>query len=304
MEPRPEQYRTDDGEGRLISTRDYRHIVTRDDARAHFGDNHYGDQKHYHYASPGAGAKIRKDPLQQLLDSLSFPQKNYRFTTIEPTYRQTCQWLFETPEYARWRDWDLRQAHHGILWLKGKPGTGKSTITKHALEHANATYLDERNIYLFFNARGDKLEKCTEGMFRSLVHQVAPDVPSLLQSVHPEAVQGYTSIGWLVDLLRSLFREAALQFASRTKLNCYIDALDEGEDEDQIRDMAAFFEELSETAVSKDMRLSICFASRHYPHISIGHSEEIILDDYEGHHGDIASYVQSRLVCRQPSLKG
>lgn len=304
MESEFEQYRKENGEGQTISTRDYRHIVTRDDARAHFGDNHYGDQKHYHYASPGAGAKIRKDPLQQLLDSLSFPQKNYRFTTIEPTYRQTCQWLFETPEYARWRDWDLRQAHHGILWLKGKPGTGKSTITKHALEHANATYLDERNIYLFFNARGDKLEKCTEGMFRSLVHQVAPDVPSLLQSVHPEAVQGYTSIGWLVDLLRSLFREAALQFASRTKLNCYIDALDEGEDEDQIRDMAAFFEELSETAVSKDMRLSICFASRHYPHISIGHSEEIILDDYEGHHGDIASYVQSRLVCRQPSLKG
>lgn len=241
--------------------------------------------------------------MQQLLDSLSFPKKNYRFTTIEPAYRQTCQWFFETPEYTRWRDWNLRQAHHGILWLKGKPGTGKSTITKHALEHANATYLDERNIYFFFSARGDKLEKCTEGMFRSLIHQVAPDVPSLVQSVHPEAVQGYTSTGWPVDLLRSLFRDAVLQFASNKKLNCYIDALDEGEDEDQIRDMVAFFEELSETAVSKDIRLSIYFASRHYPHISVRHSEEIIMDDYEGHRGDIASYIQSRLVCRQPSLK-
>lgn len=303
MESGPEQHRTDDGEGRLISTRDYQHIVTRDNARAHYGDNHYGDQNHYHYAKPGEGAKIHKDPLQELLDSLSFPQKNYRFTTIEPAYRQTCQWLFETREYARWRNWDLRQAHHGILWLKGKPGTGKSTITKHALEHANATYLGERNIHFFFNARGDKLEKCTEGMFRSLIYQVAPDVPSLLQYIHPEAVEGYTSTGWPVDLLRSLFREAALQLASNTKLNCYIDALDEGEDEDQVRDMVAFFEELSETAVSKDIRLSIYFASRHYPHISVAHSEVIILDDYKGHHGDIVSYVQNRLVCRQPSLK-
>jgi hypothetical protein len=237
------------------------------------------------------------------LDSLSFPQQHYRFATIEPGYLQTCQWLLEAPEYTRWHNLNFRHVHHGILWLKGKPGTGKSTIIKHALEHANVTCPDERNIYFFFNARGDKLEKCTEGMFRSLLHQVAEDVPSLLQSVHIEAVKGYTSAGRPLDLLKSLFREAVLHLASKVQLNCYIDALDEGEDECQIRDMVMFFEELSEIAISKDIGLSIFFASRHYPNITIRWSENIAIDQREGHHADIASYVWNKLSCRPPTLK-
>ena len=251
-------------EGPEPSTREYRNNVARDNARVH-----YGDQHHYHYAKPEIIPETREDLMKQLLESLSFPQKNYRFTTIEPAYRETCQWLFETPEYTRWRNRDLRGVHNRILWLKGKPGTGKSTITKCALEHANTMYPDERNIYFFFNARGDKLEKCTEGMFRSLLHQIAQDVPSLLQSVDTEAVEGYDRTGWPIDLLRSLFRQAVLFLASNVQLNCYIDALDEGEDEDQTRVIVGLFEELAETAVSNNTHLSIYFASRHYPNITV-----------------------------------
>lgn len=288
-------------EGQIMSTKDYRQNVARDHARVH-----YGDQHHHYYARQSDTSDTEhklKEFMQQLMKSLSFPQENSRFTTIEPAYQQTCQWLFETPAYARWRDWDLRRTHHGFLWLKGKPGTGKSTITKHALEHANATYLDERNIHFFFNARGDKLEKCTEGMYRSLLYQLAKDVPSLLQSVHVEAVKNYASIGWPLDLLRSLFREAVLKVASNVHLNCYIDALDEGEDEDQTREMVAFLEELAETAISKDIGLSVFFASRLYPNITIGRSENIVVDDYEGHRADIASYVSNKLSCRPQGLK-
>jgi ankyrin repeat protein len=285
-------------EGRLVSTRDYRNNVARDNARVH-----YGDQHHHYYARQGEDPEMRNDPMQQLRDALSFPRRHYRLTTIEPAYRQTCQWLFEAPEYTRWRDWDSRRVHNGILWLKGKPGAGKSTVTKCALEQANAIYPNEHNIYFFFNARGEKLEKCTEGMFRSLLHQVAQHVPWLLEVVDVEAAATHARTGWPVDLLKSLFREAALQLASKAQLNCYIDALDEGEDEDQIRDMVAFFEELSEIAVSEDIRLLTYFASRHYPHISIRLSEEIMLDDYAGHHSDIASYVRNKLTCSQPALK-
>lgn len=187
--------------------------------------------------------------------------------------------------------------------MKGKPGAGKSTITKYALNHANATYTGERNIYFFFNARGERLEKCNEGMYRSLLHQIAQSVPSLVQSIHAEAVEGYATAGWPLDLLRSWFREAALRLASNTRLTCYIDALDESENEDQAREMVRFFEELAETAVSNDIGLSIYFASRHYPNITIRRSETLILDDCRGHHADIASYVDNKLLCRPPSLK-
>jgi hypothetical protein len=140
-------------------------------------------------------------------------------------------------------------------------------------------------------------------MYRSLLYQLAKDVSSLLQSVHVEAVKNYASIGWPLDLLRSLFREAVLNIASKVHLNCYIDALDEGEDEDQTREMVAFLEELAETAASKNLGLSVFFASRHYPNITIGRSENIVVERYEGHHADIASYASSKLSCRPPTLK-
>lgn len=290
----------------MAATRDYRQNVARDNARVQYGDRQYGDQHHHYYARPGDGpdtTQMRDDPMQQLLASLSFPQQNYRFATIEPAHRQTCQWFLATREYTRWRDWELREAHHGIFWLKGKPGAGKSTIIKYALDHANATHTGERNISFFFNARGERLEKCTEGMYRSLLSQVARSVPSLAQSVHTETAKGYATTGWPLELLRSLFREAALSLASNARLNCYIDALDEGEDEDQAREMVRFFEELAETAVSDNIGLSIYFASRHYPNITIRHSETLILDDCGGHQADIASYVRSKLSCRPLSLK-
>lgn len=257
MESGSEQHQDVPNERRTRSTRNYQHVLTSDNARAHFGDNYLGDQHHYYYAEQDNGPKVRKSPLQQLLESLSFPKKNYRFAIIEPAYQQTCRWLFETREYTRWRDHNLRRAHNRTLWLKGKPGTGKSTIIKCAVEYANSMYPNERNIHFFFNARGEKLEKCTEGMFRSLLHQVAQDVPSLLQSIHADALEGYTSTGWPVDLLRSMFREAILYLASHAQMNCYIDALDEGEDEDQTREMVRFFEELAETAISNSLGLSI-----------------------------------------------
>lgn len=295
---------TDEPEGQMAATREYRQNVARDNARVQYGDQHH--QHHHYYARPGDRPDtehMREDSMQQLLASLSFPQQNYRFATIEPAFRHTCQWFLTTPEYIRWRDWKLREAHHGIFWLKGKPGAGKSTIIKYALDHANATHTGERNISFAFNARGERLEKCTEGMYRSLLSQVARSVPSLVESVHTKAVEEYATAGWPLELLRSLFREAALSLASNARLNCYIDALDEGENEDQAREMVRFFEELAETAVSNNIGLSIYFASRHYPNITIRRSETLILDDCGGHHADIVSYVQNKLRCRPPSLK-
>lgn len=67
--------------------------------------------------------------------------------------------------------------------------------------------------------------------------------------------------------------------------------------------MVSFFEELAETAISKDIGFSIFFASRHYPNITTGRSQNIVLDHYEGHHADIASYVWNKIWCGPPTLK-
>jgi ankyrin repeat protein len=279
----------------------YNNTTARDNARVQYGDQYH----HHHYAGstsePVAGS-VEAKRLDELLSALAFPQMNFRFAAITDACQSTCQWLFETPEYTTWRDRSLRQRHHGLLWLKAKPGSGKSTVTKCAVEYAQRTFADERTIYFFFNARGDPLEKTVEGMFRSLLHQMVQDIPQLFRGLSSKDLATYSSQAWPSALLSRIFREAVCALSKDGHLSCYIDALDEG-DEDEVRELIDFLEELLEYAMNNDLSFSVYLASRHYPNISVYHSEALSLDDHEGHHEDISTYVHRKLRCRPASMQ-
>ena len=49
------------------------------------------------------------------------------------------------------------------------------------------------------------------------------------------------------------------------------------------------------TRLSKDSPLHICFASRHYPHISVATDLSVVLEERDGHQEDIATYLSSAL---------
>jgi type IV secretory pathway VirB4 component len=49
--------------------------------------------------------------------------------------------------------------------MKGKPGTGKSTIMKFALANAQKTIKDRIIISFFFNTQGEDLEKSTVRLY-------------------------------------------------------------------------------------------------------------------------------------------
>jgi ankyrin repeat protein len=189
-----------------------------------------------------------------------------------------------------------------LFWLKGKPGSGKSTVTKCAVEYARETFTHERVIYFFFNARGDPLERTVEGMFRSLLHQIAQDVPQPFGSLGSNEITTYNSQGWPSELLKNLFREAVCELSKDAQLACYIDALDEG-DEDEVRELLDFLEGVLERANENELGFSVYLASRHYPNISVNHSESFSMDDHEGHHTDISIYVHSKLRCKPASMQ-
>src|SRR6266516_4970993 len=103
---------------------------------------------------PASAAEQRK----AFLDSLSFQQIDAGFLNIKKAHDRTCKWLFEQLEYKNWLDRDLTSEHHGFLWIKGKPGAGKSTMMKHAFLAAKKILADTTIISFFFNARGSSLE--------------------------------------------------------------------------------------------------------------------------------------------------
>ena len=244
-------------------------------------------------------ARLQKhieEPIRMLLDSLRFDQINARQMTIKNAHVKTCKWLLKNSEYVDWLDPTKLGEHHGFLWIKGKPGTGKSTLMKFALTNARKAMEDTIVISFFFNARGVDLEKATIGTYQSLLLQLLEQLPAL-QCVFGSLGLSTLSISinhqWSVESLKTLL-EQAIQILEESSVVCFIDALDECE-ENEIRDMMSFFEQVGELAVPAGIRFQVCFASRHYPHITIRKGLSLVLEGQEGHNQDITNYLDSEL---------
>ncbi|KAK5739471.1 hypothetical protein LTS12_025272 [Elasticomyces elasticus] len=234
---------------------------------------------------------------EKQLKSLEFEQMDSRRSTLKSAWSTTCQWLLKHPAYISWIDLEQLQQHQGLLWVKGKPGAGKSTLMKfahaHGLKHGTR---DEILISFFFNARGDELEKSTVGMYRSLLLQIltkATDLQHVLDEHQSSLGNQSQEQSWTVESLQELLTAAVEHLKSR-RVKCFIDALDEC-DEEEVREMLIFFEELAEYALKAGTSVSICFASRHYPAVDIQQGGKLVLEDELGHGQDLVKYVQKHL---------
>ena len=232
---------------------------------------------------------------QSLLESLRFEQIDARQMTIKKAHSKTCNWLLAKSEYIEWLDFSRLSEHHGFLWIKGKPGTGKSTMMKFVLANAKKTMKDRIVISFFFNARGDALEKSTTGTYQSLLLQLLERYPALTSVFDTLDISGSINPKktWAVEALKLLLEQAILSLKDASVM-CLIDALDEC-DERQIRDMVSFFERIGECTSSEGVRFQVCFSSRHYPHITIKNGICLVLEGQEGHTQDITNYLKSEL---------
>lgn len=253
--------------------------------------------------------ELTDEQKQGLLDSLRFDHIDARHMAIKTAHAKTCRWLLQKSEYLDWCDRGKLAEHNGFLWIKGKPGAGKSTLMKFALANTRRNAKDEIVLSFFFNARGDDLEKSTSGLFRSLLVQLLEQVPSTKFRFSTLGSPMWKSNAeWTLESLQSLFEEAVLNLRDAAVI-CFVDALDEC-DEQQIRDMVYFFERLGEERLGEErldeerlgektveaaLPFRVCFASRHYPHITMSKGHNLVLEDQEGHEQDIVNYLSAKL---------
>ncbi|OOQ86960.1 hypothetical protein PEBR_19341 [Penicillium brasilianum] len=249
---------------------------------------------------------LSADPDRQkhLLKSLKFEQIDARRSGIKPSHGETCQWLLKHSDYLDWLDPEKAAEHHGFLWIKGKPGAGKSTIMNFAYTQAMKAKAGTV-ISFFFNARGDVLERSTAGMYRSLLFQLlnalprltevfnGPEHKNIVDELHETIMNQSANPEWQVEVLQGLLR-SAIAMIDQQPLMVFVDALDEC-DMEQVEEMVEFFEDSGKSAVLRGSRLKICFSSRHYPHIDIQYGRKLSLELQEGHERDIATYIQSKL---------
>ncbi|KAJ4363902.1 hypothetical protein N0V83_009354 [Neocucurbitaria cava] len=256
--------------------------------------------------APSGVVRLGEEQKRMLMESLHFNQIDARHMTIKNAHPRTCKWLLSKSEYIDWLDTAKQLDHHGFLWIKGKPGTGKSTLMKYAVGNARSKIQDKEQVVIafFFNARGEALEKSTTGTYRSLLLQLLERLPAL-QSAFDSL--GVSTLGinaeyeWSINSLEALFG-FVIQNLGRWSVLCFIDALDECE-ERQIRDMIAFFERVGDLATSSGIHFHVCFSSRHYPEITIKRGLSLVLEGQEGHTQDITDYLDSKLKVGKVSQK-
>ncbi|KAK5074539.1 hypothetical protein LTR24_010140 [Lithohypha guttulata] len=235
---------------------------------------------------------------QCLMHSLAFERMGERERNITKALSETCDWIFHHRRFGVWADPRNISSHDSFLWVKGKPGTGKSTMMKRLLSWAGSEWSNEINLSYFFNARSaEQLEKSSIGMYRSLVHQLLStrrDIrPCFLANFASKATSGKVDT-WQVAELQNFLIDLVCSGTLPT-VNLFIDALDEGDVHD-IRQLVIFLQKTARHAIERQTPLRICLSSRHYPNISIPEAGHIVLESEPAHRRDMEIFIQTHLL--------
>ena len=200
----------------------------------------------------------------------------------------------------------LRQ-DNGLLWIKGHPEAGKSTLMKYALRGTKqCTNSGGLVVSFFFHGRGVELQKSALGLFRSLLHQILYQDRDLLlsfTSLYRKRCESQGKVGrgwnWHVTELQEFLETVLLNLSKERQLRIFVDALDECGDKIAV-DLVKHFYRWTHSSPEK-LRLSITFSCRHYPLISPVGGLEIYVENEN--HADITRFVRGELEAQLSDAK-
>ncbi|KAK8143430.1 hypothetical protein G3M48_007254 [Beauveria asiatica] len=232
---------------------------------------------------------------KECMRALWFSGMDNRSAAIGPATQGTCTWVLKESSYKQWSF-----ANRGLLWIKGHPGVGKSTLIKFMLEEIKRTrYLDKMSsivVSFFFNRRAtDDLEKTRLGFYRSVLHQLLGQCPEALGGLVTffsgrQDTSGQVGKDWYWQE-QDLCTELAHAISSILKSHAlwlFVDALDESNEGTAGTMVREFKLRLKENA-SSDANFHICFTARHYPVVAAHCDFELQVDQKNVH--DIEKYV-------------
>ena len=206
-------------------------------------------------------ANDKMEHRKHLMAALGFIVAERRRDTIEQPHVQTCEWILETPEFMTWWDRGSSNNDSGLLWIRGAPGCGKTTIMKFI---SNRTQSSDQLIVVsyYFSALGSLRENSSLELWRSLVFQIlsqAKDLQVVLDTLESDTMFEKSNSKILLDLLSEIVSRL-----KHRRLVCLVDAFDECI-KDESRDIVAEFGSLYQHAQITSTRLNICISSRPWP---------------------------------------
>ncbi|KAL8365058.1 hypothetical protein RB595_004057 [Gaeumannomyces hyphopodioides] len=242
----------------------------------------------------------QSETTQACLRSLAFRDMDGRPNDIANAADGTCKWLLEHETSKQWT-----RRHRGLLWIKGKPGSGKSTLMKYALHALPSLYGTDTLAFSFFiHGRGHELQRTPLGLFRSLLYQILSTVPGALRDLIDSFEHKQKTVGepgekwqWSLQPLQAFLKSSLPRILERFPVILFIDALDECGSEPAC-DLIDYLHNLLETLPSTKSQFGVCFSCRHYPILELDGGSTIQLETENN--ADISLYVRGRFSRRHP----
>ena len=265
------------------------------------------------YPSPNHFLKDCERPVAaSVLDSLSFSTMLARRKAITKAHIETFKWVFknnhegeESSKSENFRRW-LRETTGSLYWITGKPGSGKSTLTKYIFESSKLrsylkAYAGDLPLLLmgyFFWHPGSTMQKSEEGLLRTLLYQCLEQRTELIPFVTPRRWALYNITGnsppapnWTIQELKESFEVLCSYHNKEFRLVVFLDGLDEvAGAESESRRLAEWI-----INIVKEYRIKFCVSSRPWVLLSdiFGNYPSLAMQDLTKR--DMARFVQNKL---------
>jgi WD40 repeat protein len=175
----------------------------------------------------------------------------------------SCDWFLHKPSFEQWLDSSCSQ----LLWLRGRPGAGKTVLTSHIINHLRDL---GRDCCFFFFKGEDKSKVSINSFLRSLAWQMAQLHGDILSAVLDLAATWQDATVSKADhnpIWQRLYLRGLLKIRLMKQQYWVIDALDECKAGSELMSFLSKAQEL--------WPLSILVTSR-YPMTSMGFTNQTI----------------------------
>lgn len=239
---------------------------------------------------------------ERLLTSLKYRGMNERANQIENAHARTFRWLFadaderKSPEpvWSSFTDW--LQSNLSVYWIMGKPGSGKSTLSKFILSEPRTKGGLEKwrpgavIASHYFWRPGSLMQRSIKGMLCSIAHQLLLSLPNSLEysSTNISRIdQKDDATDWSVPELQQLCLN--LTRDCEKPLCLFIDGLDECGPEDDHQKLLDTLESM------RSPNVKIIVSSRNEPIFEnrFRHEPQLRLQDLTA--DDLRNYAKDML---------
>ena len=172
----------------------------------------------------------------KVIDSLRFEALEARHSRIVEANEGTFEWILDHQNDTNTSFMDWISSSHGIYWITGKAGSGKSTLMKYRCNNDYVrqrirTWAGSKTAYIasfFFWNPGTDMQKSQQGLLQTLLYDILRQSPGLIPQIMPERWNNTWQQRWtLNELMMAFAKLKSLDSPDSLRFVFFIDELDE-----------------------------------------------------------------------------